>query len=131
MAVLSDKARRILASKTFAHLALVDEAGRPHATPVWVDVDPEGKIFVNTAEGRVKARLLQPGTPFALSAVDPENPYDYVQVRGRVDARRVEGADDDIDALAQKYLGVDTYPFRQAGETRVTLYLGVDHTTGA
>lgn len=131
MAVLSEKARKILASKTFAHLALVDEAGRPHATPVWVDLDAQGKVFVNTAEGRVKARLLQPGTPFALSAVDPENPYEYVQVKGRVAARRTDGADHDIDALARKYLGTETYPFRQADETRVTVYLGVEHTTGA
>lgn len=30
-----------------------------------------------------------------------------------------EGADQHIDAMAKKYLGEDTYPFRQPGEERV------------
>jgi hypothetical protein len=30
-----------------------------------------------------------------------------------------EGADDDIDALAKRYLDADSYPFRQPGEERV------------
>lgn len=127
---LSEHATEILRSVTFAHLAAVDAAGRPHVTPVWVDVDADGRVFVNTAEGRVKDRLLPVGAPVALSAVDPANPYEYVQIRGRVAERRSEGAEAAIDALAKKYLGADTYPFRQPGEVRVTLFLDVDQTTG-
>lgn len=129
MSGLSEKAKEILKSKTFAHVAVVDGDGRPHVTPVWVDVDGE-RVVVNTAEGRVKDRLLPVGAPVALSATNVENPYEYVQIRGRVGERRHEGADAVIDGLAGKYLGAATYPFRQAGEVRVTILLDVEETTG-
>lgn len=127
---LTDRARTILQSKTFAHIAAVDPAGRPHVTPVWVDADKE-TVWINTARGRVKDRLLQLGAPAALSAVDPENPYEHVQVRGHVSERREVGADADIDYLAQKYLGEERYPFRQPGEERVTIVIEPEQLTGA
>jgi PPOX class probable F420-dependent enzyme len=127
---LTDRARTILQSKTFAHVAAVDPAGRPHVTPVWVDADKE-TVWINTARGRVKDRLLQLGAPAALSAVDPQNPYEHVQVRGHVSERREVGADADIDHLAQKYLGEERYPFRQPGEERVTIVIEPEQLTGA
>jgi predicted pyridoxine 5'-phosphate oxidase superfamily flavin-nucleotide-binding protein len=78
---LTDKARTLFSQPVFAHVALVDTDGRPHVTPVWVDVDPDGSLWINTAEGRVKDRLLQVGAPYALSATDPENPYDTYPFR--------------------------------------------------
>ncbi|MBI4730087.1 MAG: TIGR03618 family F420-dependent PPOX class oxidoreductase [Acidobacteria bacterium] len=120
--MLDEEAARILRSKSFAHLALDDE-GSPHVSPVWVDVDDHGLVVVNTAEGRVKSRRLAVGSPVALSAADPENPYHYVGVRGRVVKRTNEGADAVIDRLANKYLGVDSYPYRQPGERRVTILI--------
>jgi PPOX class probable F420-dependent enzyme len=128
---LSDRARAILKSKTFAHVGVIDPGGRPHVTPVWVDVDDKDTVWINTARGRVKDRLLQLDVPVALAAVDPENPYDYVQVRGHVSERREVGADPDIDHLAQKYLGKERYPFRQPGEERVTIVIEPEQLTGA
>jgi PPOX class probable F420-dependent enzyme len=107
----------------------LDAAGRPHVTPVWVDVDKD-TVWINTARGRVKDRLLRQGAPVALSAVDPENPYEHVQVRGYVAERREVGADADIDSLAQKYLGKERYPFRQPGEERVTIVIEPEQVTG-
>ncbi len=130
MSGLSEKARGILQSKTFAHVAVVDESATPHVTPVWVDVDGD-RVVVNTAEGRVKDRLMPVGARVALSATNVENPYEYVQVRGRVAERRLEGADAVIDGLAKKYLDAEKYPFRQPGEVRVTILLDVEETTGA
>jgi PPOX class probable F420-dependent enzyme len=118
--MLSDAARELLGKKTFAHVAVVDDRGRPHSTAVWVDV-VDGKVLFNTAEGRFKDRYLHEGAPVAISAVDPDNPYSHVQLRGRVAKRRTEGADDDIDALAKKYLDQDVYPFRRQGEVRVSI----------
>lgn len=104
--------------KAFANLATVMADGSPQVTPVWFDYTG-GKIRVNTAKGRVKSRTLRPGAPVALAIMDPDDPYRYLQIRGRV-ARAVEqGADAHIDSLAKKYLGKDTYPFRQPGEVRV------------
>ena len=127
---LSDRAKTILESKTFAHVAAVDGARRPPRTPVGVAVDKASERF-NTARGRVKDRLLPLDAPVAISAVNPDNPYEHVQVRGRVAERRTVGADADIDALAQKYLDEDRYPFRQPGEERVTIVIEPEQVIGA
>jgi PPOX class probable F420-dependent enzyme len=119
MATIPDNYLDLLQQKkAFANLATVLTDGSPQVTPVWFDYT-DGKIRVNTAKGRVKSRTLRPAAPVALAIMDPDNPYRYLQIRGRV-ARAVEqGADAHIDSLAKKYLGKDTYPFRQPGEVRV------------
>jgi PPOX class probable F420-dependent enzyme len=104
--------------KAFANLATVRKDGSPQVTPVWVDY-ADGVIRFNTAKGRVKARILKPGSSVALAIMDPDNAYRYVQIRGRVRRVLQEGADAHIDSLAKKYLDKDKYPFRQPGEVRV------------
>ncbi len=104
--------------KAFANIATVMPDGTPQVTPVWFDYSG-GKIRVNTARGRTKARNLKPGAPVALAIMDPDNAYRYVQIRGRVASATEHGADAHIDTLAKKYLGKDTYPFRQPGEVRI------------
>jgi PPOX class probable F420-dependent enzyme len=104
--------------KAFASLATVMPDGSPQVTPVWFD-RKDGKFRVNTAKGRVKARNMKHGSPVALSIMDPDNAYRYVQVRGSVSRVTEDGADAHIDSLAKKYIGQDKYPFRQPGEVRV------------
>lgn len=110
--------RDLFRKKAFAHLATVGADGAPQVTPVWVDFDG-AHVRVNTARGRVKDRNLRRDPRVALSIQDPDNPYRYVQVRGRVEAVTEEGADAHIDGLAKKYLDQDRYPFRRPGEVRV------------
>jgi len=104
--------------KPIAALATVMPDGSPQLTPVWFDFDGK-RLRVNTARGRVKERNMRAGSAVALMIVDPENPYRYVQVRGRVALATENGADEHIDSLAKKYLGEDRYPFRAPGEVRV------------
>ncbi|HJU18770.1 MAG TPA: PPOX class F420-dependent oxidoreductase [Stellaceae bacterium] len=105
--------------KAFANVATVMKDGTPQVTPVWFDY-ADGMIRVNTAKGRTKARNLRQGAPVALAILDPDNPYRYVQIRGRVERVTEAGpADAHIDALARKYLGKDKYPFRGPGEVRL------------
>ena len=120
--MLSEADREILRKKTFAHVALVDDKGRPHSTPVWIDV-VDGRVLINTFEGNVKDRHLREGAPVAISAVDPDNPYSSAVIRGVVVERRTEGADADIDALAKKYLDQDRYPLRRPGQVRVSIVI--------
>jgi PPOX class probable F420-dependent enzyme len=108
--------------KAFAHLATVMKDGSPQVTPVWLDFT-DGVIRVNTARGRVKDRNLKVGSRVALSVADPDNPYRYVQVRGKVTKEIEQGADAHIDSLAKKYMGVDSYPYRNAAEKRVIYYI--------
>jgi PPOX class probable F420-dependent enzyme len=104
--------------KAFANLATVMADGSPQVTPVWFDYQ-DGHIRVNTAKGRVKARNMQEGARVALAIMDPENPYRYVQVRGRVKRIAEQHAGAHIDSLAHKYLGKDKYPWSRPGEVRV------------
>ncbi len=114
-----DQYRDLLTEKKpLAALATVMPDGSPQLTPVWFDYDGQ-RLRVNTAKGRVKARNMHEGSRVALMIVDPENPYRYVQVRGRVAVATENGADDHINALTRKYLGQDKYPYRQPGEVRV------------
>ena len=93
--------------------------GSPHTTVVWVDVDDEGVSF-NTAYGRAKPRYIDRDPRVSLTVVDPANAYRWISISGT--AQLVdEGADDQIDRLAKKYLGKDRYPFRAEGERRVTI----------
>ena len=108
--------------KAFAHLATLMNDGTPQVTPVWLDFT-DGVIRVNTARGRVKDRNLKVGSRVALSVADPDNPYRYVQVRGKVTKETEQGADAHIDSLAKKYMGVDSYPYRNAAEKRVIYYI--------
>ena len=71
--------------KAFAALATTMSDGSPQVTPVWFDYK-DGILRVNTAKGRVKARNLKEGADVALAIIDPDNPYRYIQIRGRVGA---------------------------------------------
>lgn len=88
---------------------------------VWVDLDAAGRVVINTAEGRVKARLLKVGTHVAISATDPGDPYRYTMVKGTVVKRTHEGADEGINALSHKYTGKD-FPV-PAGQQRVQVLI--------
>ena len=104
--------------KAFAAIATTMPDGSPQVTPVWFDFK-DGKLRVNTARGRVKARNLKQGAAVALAIVDPENPYRYIQVRGKVARVTEDGAVPHIDSLAKKYRGEDKYSSGAPGEVRL------------
>src|SRR5437762_573869 len=115
--------------KAFCHLATVGRDGKPQVTPVWCDFDGT-HVRINTARGRVKDKNLKANPVVALSVQDPDNPYRYVQVRGRVMEMTEKGADEHIDALAKKYMGKDKYPNRRPGEVRVIAKIKPDSVQG-
>ena len=120
MAELTGGVRRLLEEPNFGAMATVMPDGSPQVTTVWVDTD--GKhILVNTAEGRQKPRNIRRDNRVALSIFDRQNPYAQATVRGKIVDILAEGADAHIDKLAKRYLGKDTYPFRQPGEQRLIL----------
>jgi hypothetical protein len=119
MAAIPEKYLDLLQhKKAFASLATTMPDGSPQVTPVWFDYQG-GVIRVNSAKGRVKTRNMKTGVPVALSIMDPDNPYRYLQVRGTVGRVTEAGADKHIDSLAKKYLDKDKYPFGQPGEVRI------------
>ena len=112
------KYRDIFDKKTFCYVATVNKDGTPQLTPVWCEFDGTHVVF-NTARGRVKDVNLARNPKITLAAADPDNPYRYVQVKGRVAEVTEQGADPHIDKLAKKYMGADRYPGRKPGERRM------------
>jgi PPOX class probable F420-dependent enzyme len=116
--VLSEKARALITRPVLASLATLN-------TPLWVDLDGDDVVF-NTAQGRKKARNLERDSRVAVTVIDPDDQYNVVAFQGTVTDIATEGADAHIDALAKKYLGVDTYPMRREGEVRVRVTVRTD-----
>ena len=84
--------RDLTTKKAFAHLGTVMPNGRPQVTPVWFDFH-DGHVRINSAKGRVKTRNMKEGAAVALSILDPDNPYRYIQIRGRVARATETGAE--------------------------------------
>jgi PPOX class probable F420-dependent enzyme len=118
-AAIPDKYKDLLTGKkAFASLATLMPDGTPQVTPVWFDWDGKNLIF-NSARGRQKDKNVRRDSRVTMTIIDPENPYRYIEVRGRVTDITQEGAAAHIDKMAKKYLDKDKYPFAQPGEVRV------------
>ena len=125
---IPEKYRDLITKRAFASLGTVMPDGRPQVTPVWVDLEGD-QVLINSAKGRQKDRNLRRDPRVALAIIDPDNPYRYLEIRGRVSEITEDGADAHIDKMAKKYLGVDKYPYRQPGETRVLYKIQPEHTS--
>jgi PPOX class probable F420-dependent enzyme len=126
--VIPEQYLDLFEKRAFAHLATLMPDGRPQVTPVWCDYDGT-YVRVNSARGRQKDKNMRRDPRVALSLQDPENPYRYLEIRGRVTEITEEGADAHIDSLAKKYLGVEKYPYRGPDEVRVMYKIEPEHTT--
>ncbi|HEV3036062.1 MAG TPA: PPOX class F420-dependent oxidoreductase [Solirubrobacteraceae bacterium] len=124
---IEGRAQELLAAKNFCNVATLRTDGSVHGVPVWVDVQ-DGRPVVNTAQGRAWLRNLERDPRVTLTVQNLENPYEYLEVRGRMAEHTHDGADEHIDSLAKKYLGADEYPYRQPGEQRVIVRIEPEHT---
>jgi PPOX class probable F420-dependent enzyme len=130
MAAIPDEAKHLFENKDFAHVATLNADGSPQNSAVWIGLDGDLVTF-NTAEGRLKTKNVARDGRVAISVVNQENPYENLIIQGKVVDLAHDGADDDIDALAKRYLDADSYPFRQDGEVRVIVKIEpekVNHT---
>lgn len=123
MGELSDKARNLFTGPNYLFVATLNSDGSPQVTPVWTDLQ-DGRIRFNTAIGRVKERNLRRDPRIAMSITARDDPWDKVDVRGRV-VEFIEGeeADRHIDDLSEKYTGQRPYPWRRPDEKRVIVVI--------
>ena len=117
---ITEPVAKLLEGKNLAFVATLMKDGWPQITPTWVDIE-DGKILVNTAEGRLKQKNISRDGRIAISVADQNNPYHMVTVRGRVVEQTNEGADEHVDKLAKKYLGVEKYPLHSPNEKRIII----------
>jgi PPOX class probable F420-dependent enzyme len=115
---LEGRVRELLEAPNFVAVATLDTDGTPDVKVVWADVDHD-HVVLNSAEGRKWPKNLRRDPRVTVTVVNHENPYEYAVIRGRLAGDTHDGADENIDKLAKKYLDKDEYPFRQPGEQRV------------
>lgn len=103
-------------TKAYLFLATIMEDGSPQVTPVWFNVDDE-HILINTNEGRTKDKNMKARPTVALVIQDPQTPYRYIQIRGKISEHMTEGADEHINQLSMKY---DNKPWKyRDGQKRI------------
>ena len=122
MTTLDDPGVRALLDKpNHAVVSTLGEDGGIHSTVVWVSIE-DGRVAVNSAVGRAWPTNLERNPVINVLVYDEDNPYDYVEVRGTVEAT-TDGAFEHIDRLAKKYIDKEKYPFLQPGEQRISFFV--------
>jgi PPOX class probable F420-dependent enzyme len=126
---LNDAQKALLDEKHYGVVTDLNPDGSPHSTLIWVDHDGSNLVF-NTGYGRLKTRNVERDPRVSVMVFDPANPFrGTLVVRGRAELVH-DGADDHIDRLAKKYLGLDQYPWRRPDEQRVTVRVIAEKISG-
>jgi len=116
---LDDRDRALLQGKNFAHVASFRADGSVHVVPVWVDVD-DGQVVLNGARSRGWLRNLERDGRVTINVQNLEDPYEHVEIEGRaVVGEPGDGAEEHIDTMARKYLGMDVYPDHREDDPRI------------
>lgn len=108
MSLIPDSHKDLLEGPVVVALVTMMPDGQPQATPVWCLYDGEN-IIVNTAEGRQKDTNMKTNPKVTVLAIDPQNPYRFIEVRGTISSHETVGAEAVIDQMAKLYRGVDHY----------------------
>ena len=117
----------LLRSTAVAHVATIGPKGEPQVNPVWFD--PGRRVKISQTKTRQKYQNLNRDRRIALSIVDPENPYRYLEIRGEVVRIEEDPNIDFISTMAKKYLGLDKYPYHQPDDERLVVFVRPEHTT--
>jgi PPOX class probable F420-dependent enzyme len=126
MASLNDsEVRKLLSEPNYAVVSTFNADGSILSTIVWISAE-DGTVAVNSAKGRLWPTNLERDPRITALVYEAGNPYNYVEIRGRVSAT-TDGADEHINALTKKYINQDEYPFRQPGEQRIKFVIEPDH----
>ncbi|MCW5875760.1 MAG: pyridoxamine 5'-phosphate oxidase family protein [Anaerolineales bacterium] len=92
------------ATKAFAFVAAAAPSG-PQLTMVWFNTDGQHILF-GTTDKAAKFRFFSKDPRIAVAIPDPQNPYQYLQLRGKVRLTE-EGAVEHTHELSRKYTGED------------------------
>ena len=126
---LPDELVALLEKPSLCFITTLMPDGAPQITETWVDTDGKN-IVINTVQGFQKVRNVERDARVALAIADPQNPSNYVSVRGRVLSITEEGGVEHIEKLAQKYLG-RAYPwFGGRDQVRLIMTIGADKISG-
>lgn len=123
-AALPEPAREVIDGNNFATVATLEPDGSPQSSVVWIARDGDDIVF-STVRGRRKERNLVRDPRLSLLVYPMDQPYSYLEVRGRVDMSE-RGGRALIDQLAAKYLGTERYEMDGPDDVRVVVRVVAD-----
>jgi len=123
--IITPEIEKILQGKNFASIATLMKDGSPQVSTTWIDYDGKN-ILINTAEGRLKTRNATRDPRIAIVVSEADNPYNSVNIRGKVIEQDTNQADAHIDKLAKQYFGLDKYPRQSPDEKRIIFKIKPD-----
>jgi PPOX class probable F420-dependent enzyme len=126
---LNDKQKKLITDKNFGHIATLNKDGSPQVSPVWIELDGN-YLVVNTEQKRLKTRNIKRDPRVAVSIQNAENPYQYIEIRGRAVEVTDNGGFEGIDRLSAKYTGQEKYPGNAPGDVRIVIKIEPEHVTG-
>lgn len=125
---LMPEADQLFTAANFGSVATVLPSGRIQNQTVWVHVE-DGRVVLNTETHRVKYLDVVRDPRITVLVRDEHDPYRYAEVRGRVTGFTTgERARQQLDELAQKYLGKD-YPSEAVKTERVIVHVAPERQT--
>lgn len=98
----------LIAGPVYAVLTTISPDGGPENTVIWCSWDGS-HILVNTADGRRKIENVRNNPKVAVFAMDPEDPFRWVDVRGGVDAIEADPDASNINSHCFLYTGNEEY----------------------
>lgn len=116
---LSPEIKNMIDRPNFAHLATLMPDGSPNVTPVWIGREGD-RIVICMGENSLKGKNTKRDPRIAVSIIDFTNPYEEVQIRGRVIERRAEPELKTLDGYSHKYTG-KPFPFRNPGQIALVI----------
>src|SRR5512146_2412574 len=120
---LPESLRKVLVATAYGHVITFSADGSPQVTMVWMDAEGNQPLF-NTADGRIKVTNLRRDARIMVSVQDRNNAQSYAVIRGKAKIT-AEGADEHIDRMAKRFLGMDKYPWRAPGERRLLVRIDI------
>jgi PPOX class probable F420-dependent enzyme len=126
---LSDSVLAMLRAPSICYVATTMPDGSPQVTQTWVDTDGE-HVVINTVQGFQKLRNMARDPRVAVAIEDRQQPFRYVQLRGRVVETTTEGGADHIEMLSHKYMGGPYVWHSGRDSVRVIVKIAVDSASG-
>lgn len=126
---LSQDLLELLNRPSNCYIATTMTDGSPQLTQTWIDTDGQN-VLINSVQGFLKVKNIERDPRVAIAVSDPDNPFRYFQVRGRVVDVTAEGGAEHIEKLSQKYLG-GPYPwYGDRDQTRVIITIEAEKISG-
>lgn len=102
MSMIPSSHQDLLDRPLFAHLATIRPDGTPQVNPMWMRWDGEHIRFTSTSTRR-KLRNIVGNPAVSLSVNDPDQPYRFLELRGRVERIEPDPGAEEFTVLAARY----------------------------